>query len=64
VGATASRSLMICMIWSAGLFIAAFYLCEPRYGAQALYIAYFVHLVVRSIYMTLAARRSVWSRVP
>ena len=33
-------------------------------GPQALYIAYFVHLVVRSVYMTLAARRSVWSLVP
>ena len=64
VGATASRSLMICMIWSAGLFIASFYLCVPHYGPQALYIAYFVHLVVRSVYMTLAARRSVWSLVP
>ncbi|MBR3290768.1 MAG: MATE family efflux transporter [Bacteroidales bacterium] len=64
VGATASRSLMICMIWSAGLFIASFYLCAPHYGPQALYIAYFVHLVVRSVYMTLAARRSVWSLVP
>ncbi|MBR5018709.1 MAG: MATE family efflux transporter, partial [Bacteroidales bacterium] len=57
VGATASRSLMTCMVWSAGLFIAAFYLCAPRFGAQALYIAYFVHLVVRSVYMTLAARK-------
>ena len=64
IGATASRFLMVCMIWSAGLFIAAFYLCAPRFGAQALYIAYFVHLVVRSVYMTIAARRSVWSQVP
>ena len=63
VGATASRSLMVCMIWSAGLFIAAFFLCAPRFGAQALYIAYFVHLIARSVYLTLAARRSVWSQV-
>lgn len=63
VGATASRSLMVCMIWSAGLFIASFYLCAPHYGAQALYIAYFVHLIVRSVYLTLAARRNVWSRL-
>ena len=62
VGATASRHLMICMVWSAGLFIASFFLCAPRFGAQALYIAYFVHLVVRSVYMTLAARRSIWSK--
>lgn len=64
VGATASRGLMICMVFSAGLFVASFFLCAPRFGAQALYIAYFVHLVVRSVYMTLAARRNVWSKVP
>ncbi|MBR6423315.1 MAG: MATE family efflux transporter, partial [Bacteroidales bacterium] len=57
VGATASRSLMVCMIWSAGLFIAAFYLCAPHFGAQALYIAYFVHLVVRSLYLTISWRK-------
>ena len=64
VGATASRQLMTCMIFSAGGFIAAFYLTAPRVGAQALYIAYFVHLAVRSLYLTLMARRSVWSQVP
>ena len=64
IGATAAREMMVCMVWSAGLFVAAFFLCEPRYGAQALYVAYFVHLVVRSVYLTIAARRSVWSRVP
>jgi len=64
IGATASRPLMVCMIWSAAGFVAAFYLCAPRFGAQALYIAYFVHLIARSVYLTLAARRSVWSRVP
>ena len=64
IGATASRPLMVCMVFSAGLFIAAFYLCEPHFGAQALYIAYFVHLLVRSLYLTLTARRSIWSQVP
>ena len=64
IGATASKGLMVCMIWSAGLFIAAFYLCAPHFGAQALYIAYFVHLVARSVYLTVAARRRVWSRIP
>ena len=64
IGATAARSLMICMVWSAAGFIAAFYLCAPHFGAQALYIAYFVHLIARSVYLTVAARRSVWSQVP
>ena len=64
IGATASRPLMVCMIWSAAGFIAAFYLCAPHFGAQALYIAYFVHLIARSVYLTLVARRSVWSKLP
>ena len=64
IGATAARSLMICMVWSAAGFIAAFYLCAPHFGAQALYIAYFVHLIVRSVYLTAVARRNIWSRVP
>ena len=57
IGATAARQMMVCMVWSAGLFIAAFYLCEPHFGAQALYIAYFVHLVVRSLYLTISWRK-------
>ena len=64
IGATASRPLMVCMIWSAAGFIAAFYLCAPHFGAQALYIAYFVHLIARSVYLTLVARRNVWSLGP
>jgi len=63
IGATAARQMMVCMIWSAGLFIASFYLCEKPFGPQALYIAYFVHLVVRSVYLTLAAPRSVWPKL-
>ena len=63
IGATASRAMMVCMVFSAGLFIASFYLCAPRFGAQALYIAYFVHLVVRSLYLTVTARRNIWKRI-
>ena len=57
IGATAAREMMVCMVWSAGLFIAAFFLCEAPFGAQALYIAYFVHLVVRSVYLTISWRK-------
>lgn len=63
VGATASRSLMVCMVFSASLFVASFFIFAPKFGVQALYIAYFVHLVVRSVYLTIAARRSVWARL-
>ena len=64
IGATASCGLMICMVFSAGLFVASFFLCAPGFGAQALYIAYFVHLIVRSAYLTLASRKHVWEKVP
>ena len=57
IGATAARQMMVCMIWSAGLFVAAFFLCEPKFGPQALYIAYFVHLVVRSVYLTFSWKK-------
>ncbi len=63
IGATASRPLMICMVFSAAGFIAAFYLCEAPFGAQALYIAYFVHLIIRSAFLSGAARRNVWGKI-
>ena len=63
IGATASRGLMVCMVFSAGLFVVSFFLCATRFGAQALYIAYFVHLVVRSVYLTFASRKNVWAKV-
>jgi len=64
IGATAARPLMLCMIFSAGLFLVSFFLCEPYFGAQALYIAYFVHVLVRSVYLSAVARRNIWSKVP
>ena len=63
IGATASRGLMVCMVFSAGLFVVSFFFCATRFGAQALYIAYFVHLVVRSVYLTFASRKNVWAKV-
>lgn len=56
-GATAVRQLMVCMVWSAGGFIASFFLCEGHFGPQALYIAYFVHLLIRSLYLTIASKK-------
>jgi putative efflux protein, MATE family len=60
IGATASKALRNCMIWSAALFVATYLILEKSLGIQALYAAYFVHLVVRSIYLTLVARKYVF----
>ena len=54
IGATAARELMMCMIWSAGLFVAAFFLLEPHLGTQALYTAYFINQAARSVYLTIS----------
>ena len=32
-------------------------------GIQALYMAYFAHLIARDVYMTVTARRQVFSRI-
>ncbi len=57
IGATAARQLMLCMIWAAALFLASFFLCEPHFGPQALYIAYFTNQAVRSLYLTFSWKK-------
>lgn len=57
IGATAARQLMGCMIWAAALFLATFFLCEPHFGPQALYIAYFTNQAVRSLYLTFSWKK-------
>lgn len=51
-GATESSQMMWCTIIAAVLFLIAFFTLQPALGIQALYVAYFVHLVARSAYMT------------
>lgn len=58
IGATAARELMRCMLWAAGLFIVSFFVLEPHFGTQALYIAYFINQAARSVYLTI-----VWPKI-
>ncbi len=53
VGATAGSELRNCMIWSAVGFLVTYISLNNIMGIQSLYLAYFVHLVVRAIYLTL-----------
>ena len=64
IGATASRALRNATVGSALAFLATYFLCARIFGIQALYIAYFVHLIWRSAYQTIFARRDVYSRIP
>ncbi|MBR1564874.1 MAG: MATE family efflux transporter [Paludibacteraceae bacterium] len=56
VGATAGRQLRNCMIWSAIGFLVTYILLNRYIGIQALYLAYFVHLAVRALYLTVKWR--------
>ena len=61
VGATAGKEIRNGMIFAAIAFVSGYGLTYQWCGAQALYIGYFAHLVVRMIYMTLKWK-SVYDR--
>ena len=63
VGATASKALRNCTVGSALAFLAGYFVFAPLAGIQALYIGYFFHLIWRSAYQTLFARKHVYARV-
>lgn len=52
VGATAGKEIRNAMIWAAVAFVVAYAVGYTWLGIQALYIAYFAHLIARVIYLT------------
>ena len=52
IGATAGKQIRNAMIWAAVGFVAGYLLTYRWFGAQALYIGYFAHLIARSLYLT------------
>ena len=63
VGATATRPIMLGMICAAVAFFASYYALRPVWGIQALYAAYMVHIIVRSLWMYAFRRKAVFSKV-
>ncbi len=63
IGATASKALRDSMLWS----VLAFYLCyfalAPYWGFQAIWAGYTLHVIVRSVAMTLYAPKQVFALV-
>jgi len=53
VGATAGKQIRNSMIWAAVCFVVGYAATYRIVGAQALYIAYFAHLIARAVYLTL-----------
>ena len=53
VGATAGIQIRNSMIWAAVAFVGAYLACYRWIGVQAIYVAYFAHLVARVVYLTI-----------
>lgn len=60
IGATASKTIRNSMIYSVVGFFAAYYLLKSSIGVQALMVAFMVHLLVRSLYLSILAKRRVF----
>jgi MATE family multidrug resistance protein len=60
IGATASRALRNGMILSSAFFILSYLTLKGIMGLQALYLAYFVHLIIRTIYMSVMAKKEIY----
>ena len=52
VGAAAGKEIRNAMIWAALAFVAGYATLAPAWGAQAIYVGYFAHLLARVIYLT------------
>ena len=52
VGATAGKQIRDAMIWAAVAFVAVYVITYSWVGVQALYMAYFAHLIARVVYLT------------
>lgn len=60
IGATATVPVRNAMIAAAVGFVASYYLTAPFVGVNAIYIAYFVHLAVRAVWLTVTAKQSIF----
>lgn len=63
IGATASAPMRNCMLAAAACFVLTYFLCRGHFGIQSIYIAYFAHLVVRSVWLTLVFRPNILARI-
>lgn len=53
IGATAGKAVRNCMIWAAVGFVVVYLAMQGAWGIQAVYFAYFTHLIARTAYLTL-----------
>lgn len=64
VGATATSHIRNCMLLAVSGFFIAYFALENWLGVEALYIAFMLHLAIRSVVMWMGAPRHVYAKVP
>lgn len=57
IGATMGVAVRNCMFYSAAAFLLTYITAAPLMGAAAMYLAYLMHLVVRTVYLFVAYQR-------
>ena len=62
IGATASAAIRDTMLVSAGSFFAVYYLFQGNMGLHALFAAYMIHLIVRTVMMSLLIKKDVMGK--
>ena len=61
IGATATASIRNSMLWAVAVFFLTYYSLKPICGLDALFAAYMAHLFARGLYLTISAKREIWS---
>ncbi len=61
IGATATASIRNSMLWAVAAFFLTYYSLKPICGLDALFAAYMAHLFARGLYLTISAKREIWS---
>ena len=64
IGATAGRQVRDCMLFAALGFVLAYLGLFRFIGVQAVYVGYFVHLLVRTLYLTIRWKKVLRSSIP
>ena len=62
IGATASAAIRDTMLVSAGSFFAVYYVFQGNMGLHALFAAYMMHLIVRTVMMSLLIKKDVMEK--
>ncbi len=63
VGATASVAIRNCMIIAAIGFYVTYFLLKSKLGVEALYYAYFMHLIIRMLHLSIASKKNIFERI-